>query len=1168
MNDKKAFAQTAAQSITPRQHRPALLTATLAALLTAACSPDTPSQSATPQVTATPAVSLVVREVTDADMEREAQRIGEQVNLVTAEGLEIELWASEKLVGDPVAIDVDHQGRIWATVTNRSNNSEFDIRGWPHWEITSMTFATVEDRRQFLRTELAPEKSAQNTWLPDRNQDGSHDWRDLAVEKEEIILLEDTTGNGRANTAKVVIADFNEEVSDVLGGVLFDNQTQDVFAVVAPDAWRLRDQDGDGVLETKESLAHGFGVHIGFSGHNMSGVIMGPDGRIYYGIGDIGMSVTDRDGKNWHYPNQGVIVRSEPDGSNFEVFAAGLRNTHEFVFDKYGNLISVDNDGDHVGEYERIVYPIDGSDTGWRTHWQLGKYKDPKNNTYKVWMDEDYFKPHFEGQSALILPPIAPYHSGPAGMVYNPGTALSDEWQDHFFVAEFVGSAPRSGINAFTLKPKGASFELASDKNVFRGVQGTGLSFGPEGALYMSDWIEGWGRNEEGRIWKLDTPATVGSEARQDTAQRLAEDFAEHASEQLLALLNHADMRVRQKAQFELVARDALATLEQATAPTHPQLTRIHGMWGLGQVARKETARSELLMPLLLDKDPEIRAQAARLIGDVPYAAATDTLITLLKDESLRVQLLAAQALGRIGAPQAVQPLIAMLEANNDKDIYLRQGGAIALTRIGDEAALAALKEHSSEAVRIAAVIALNGMKSPALAGFLSDSSEFVVTNAARAISDDEFVVDAMPALAQLLGSTRFTNEPLLRRAINANLYEGSAASAERLVAFSQNKNIAGNLRAEAINTLAVWGNSSIFDRVTGLHRGAINNEIADVRTALAPVYKQLLVDKDPQVREASVLALGELEFTDTLATLAQVLREDAEPSVRIAALNTLNKLGYEQMSDAVFTALKDRDQDVRMAALNLVPTLGFPVAQVVEMHEILLNEGTTGEQQAAITSLANVTEPEAHALLAAQMEKLIANEIAPEVQLELITAAEQAATPELQALLATYENAKDKSQPMEVYREALYGGNPGQGLNLFRYDSTAQCVRCHVVGHRGSPVGPELTSIAKLLTREQLLEALVDPAARIAPGYGRVTAILVDGQRIEGFFESETDTTITLVAGDHTHVLTKADVVATEGGVSGMPPMGLLLTKAQLRDIVAYIATLDGSEAEAAPSH
>ena len=72
--------------------------------------------------------------------------------------------------------------------------------------------------------------------------------------------------------------------------------------------------------------------------------------KIYWGIGDICFNGVDQDGKRWFYPNQGVIVRCNPDGSDFEVFAHGLRNTHEFVFDAYGNIISVDNDGDHPGE--------------------------------------------------------------------------------------------------------------------------------------------------------------------------------------------------------------------------------------------------------------------------------------------------------------------------------------------------------------------------------------------------------------------------------------------------------------------------------------------------------------------------------------------------------------------------------------------------------------------------------------------------------------------------------------------------------------------------------------------------------------------------------------------------------------------------------------------------
>src|SRR5690554_2432450 len=645
------------------RHPMTLCATALLVTLISACSPDTPENAAAPSgqkqetTTLTPPVRTPeVVSMTDAEVEQAAKSIAQQVNLVTADGLEVKLWAPEQLLGDPVAISVDNQGRIWTTVTNRSNNSEFDIRGVPHWEIPSMTFETVEDRRRFLRSELAPEKSAQNTSIPDRNNDGSHDWRDLAVEKEEVVVLEDTTNNGEADRAQRLWRDFGDEVTDVLGGIYYHNQRDELYLAAAPDAWRATDADGDGQADIITSMAHGFAVHVGFSGHGMSGVTLGPDGRIYYGIGDIGMSVTDANGKQWHYPNQGVIVRSEPDGSDFEVFATGLRNTHEFVFDKYGNLITVDNDGDHVGEYERAEYLIDGSDSGWRINWQLGKYKDPKNNSYKVWMDESYYKPRFEGQAAHLLPPLAPYHSGPAGMVYNPGTALGEEWQDHFFVVEFVGSAPRSGINAFTLEPAGASFKLATDKQVFRGVQGTGLDFGPEGALYMSDWIEGWGRNGKGRIWKLDKPADSQSEQRRDTRARLAEDFGQHTPEQLVELLQHADMRVRQKAKFELVERRAVLAL-LAAVQQDQQLARIHGMWSSGQLARKDQTQDEPLLDLLQDSDAEIRAQAARLLGDVSYTPATDPLIRTLDDAHPRVIFFAAQALGRIGAPEAVTPI-------------------------------------------------------------------------------------------------------------------------------------------------------------------------------------------------------------------------------------------------------------------------------------------------------------------------------------------------------------------------------------------------------------------------------------------------------------------------------------------------------------------------------
>ncbi len=216
------------------------------------------------------------------------------------------------------------------------------------------------------------------------------------------------------NVATGYFNDFHDEVSDVAGALLV--RKNDMFVGIAPDMWRITDEDGDGIMSDKTSISHGYGVHIGFGGHGMSGAIEGPDGRIYWGIGDIGANITTADGTHHKYPNQGVIVRSNPDGSDFEIFAAGVRNTHEFVFDEYGNIITADNDGDHRGESERLVYIVEGSDAGWRSNWQYGKYTDPKNNGYNVWMDEKLYVPHWEGQAAYIIPPIMNFHNGPTGM--------------------------------------------------------------------------------------------------------------------------------------------------------------------------------------------------------------------------------------------------------------------------------------------------------------------------------------------------------------------------------------------------------------------------------------------------------------------------------------------------------------------------------------------------------------------------------------------------------------------------------------------------------------------------------------------------------------------------------------------------------------------------------
>ncbi|MGH7575080.1 MAG: DUF7133 domain-containing protein, partial [Longimicrobiales bacterium] len=511
----------------------------------AGCGPggqgDPPSAAA-----AEPAVGVDTLRVDAAEAERLAGEARASLDVELASGLELELWAPEPLLTDPIALTVDDAGAVYVTGSSRSGML-LDIRGHPTWTTPALSFETVEDMRAFYHRELAPERSADNAeWLEDLNGDGSHDWRDLAVSTERVYRIRDTSGDGRADVSEVVVEGFNTEVSDVAGGIAVHNG--DIYVAAAPDLWRLRDVSGDGAVDSMQVLSHGYSVHPGFFGHGMSGVTLGPDGRIWWSVGDIGFTVVDSEGERWPSPTKGAILRAELDGSGFEVFATGLRNTHEFVFDEYGNVISVDNDGDHQGETERVVYIVEGSDSGWRLNWQIGKYTDADNNDYNVWMEEGLFRPRFAGQAAYLLPPIAAYHAGPTGMVYNPGTALNEEWRGHFLVASFTGTPVRSMVNAFQLEERGAGFTLARDTVLLSGVLTTGLEFGPDGALYLADWVEGWGSTGSGRVWKLDDPAVAGSELRAETQALLADAFDDHSEDDLAALLAHADMRVRVKA--------------------------------------------------------------------------------------------------------------------------------------------------------------------------------------------------------------------------------------------------------------------------------------------------------------------------------------------------------------------------------------------------------------------------------------------------------------------------------------------------------------------------------------------------------------------------------------------------------------------------------------------
>lgn len=1098
------------------------------------------------------------RTITPAQAMQDADKAAGAISAQVHEDLNLSLWASESLVADPITLFIDDQGRAYYSRTTRQKNSEFDIRGHRDWMIRSIALRTVEDRRAFLHDELSPERSEQNKWLKDVNGDGSRDWRDLTIETEHVYRVEDTDGDGMADSGWRIIDDFNDEITDVAGAIMAHGD--DFFVGVGPDMWRMNDTDGDGMMDTKTSISHGYAVHIGFSGHGMSGLIMGPDGRVYWGIGDIGFHGTDQTGKLWDYSNQGVIVRSNADGSDFEVFAAGVRNMHEFVFNEYGDLISVDNDGDHAGEHERLVHIVNGSDSGWRTNWQFGKYTDPKNNEYKVWMDEELYKPRWDGQAAYITPPVAAYHAGPTGMVYNPGTALSERWKNYYFVAEFRGSPANSHVYGFKLEPKGASFALESEETVIGGLLTTGLEFGPDGSLYAADWINGWGTNNQGRIWKLDVDDEQ-STLRAEVQTLLAADFSDHKPHQLAELLKHADMRVRQKAQFELAnrGREGAEAFSKIIQDKDNQLARIHGIWGLGQVARYgHRSAPSFASTLFTDEDPEIRAQTAKMFGDLRYADATADLIKLLEDPYPRAKFFAAEALGRIGASSAIDPIIAMLEANNDEDGYLRHAGSIALARIGEAKPVINLKNHTSRAVRIAAVVALRRMQQPGVAEFLMDEDEYIVAEAARAINDDHSITAALPALAETLDDERFTAEPLLRRAINAATRVGTQTEANRVAAFAQRSAAPAEMRAEALAALSVWTNPSVVDRVDGTYRGPAerNSEIAN--SAFAGIVESVFAAQEAEVRIAAIHAANQLKYADAQPKLTEMLSSDTHADVRIAALETLHEMKVDNLTELTQKALNDGDPSVRMAALSAIPDLNLSPERRVDMLASVFEAGSVKEQQYALDALGSMRDAGANTVLSGLLENLKAGTLNPAVHLDLSNAITRSGDADLSTALTLYRASQPSDDPLIKYSEALAGGDAERGERLFYRHAAAQCARCHNAGRGGGEVGPNLAHIGAEHTREELLIALVDPSDYVEPGYGLVTLTFADDTSVTGTLIHEDEQFLEIMSGDSEPVkMAKADIKKRVDAPSSMPAMGDILVKKDLRDLVEFLASL-----------
>lgn len=1061
-------------------------------------------------------------------------------------------WANDTLLGSPVAIHIDHQGHAYAVQTVRRKESELDIRSHRDWVTPTLAMESVAEREAFYRRVMSSEMSERNkSWLKDRNGDGISDFRDLAVLSEKILRIEDKDGNGRADTSTVFVDGLNDAMTGVAAGVL--SHQGNIYVTAIPRLWRFDANRQPGPADfKKEIMFEGFGVHIAYSGHDMHGLTVGPDGRIYWSIGDKGLNVTDDQGKNHKVAHEGAVLRCEMDGSGFEVFARGLRNPQEIAFDQWGNLFTVDNDGDFKGERERFVYISENSDSGWRCNWQY------RGGGYNPWMDEKLYMPSWQGQAAYITPPLSNYSDGPSGFAYNPGSALGDEWKDTFFVTQFPGRK----LSAFQVEPAGAGFRMVNERLAHSGPMMTGLSFGPDGALYVADWNSaGWDPHDKGKIWKLDVDEKARNLKRTETQVLLRDGLTKKGKDELITLLGHDDQRVRLEAQFALVEKGAGQELLSHAIEPGDVKGRIHAIWGLGQLGRRNAFPLTGIMSLLHDKEAEVRAQTAKVLGDARIGAAAPHLKNALEDLEPRVCFHAAMALAKVGTLAELPAIVQMLSTRATNDRFLRHAGIAALAGCAAKTpeSLARLYDHKNTTVRISAVVALRRLHAKEVAGFLKDVDPLVAAEAARAIHDDDSIPAVLPELAASLTVAKTHDPVLIRRAISANLRMGGSGAAQTLARYATMASAPESMRSEALETLVTWCEPEPLDRVEGRYRPLEKRTIGELQMALSRTVDLLLGDASAKIRELSCHLVRVAQYQRASDMLHRLVAEEKQPaSVRKAALETLAAGQNRDLPRASAIALGSNDAGLRSCALQLLARSGGASDSVVPLIEDVLQKGKPAEMQDAYGTLGGIKSPAAVQLLQSWMKKLSSGQVPEAARLDLLEAARLQNDVSLNGSIADYEKSKLPADKLAAFRETLQGGNAERGKHIALQHLAAQCTRCHKVGGEGAEVGPDLSKIGKRMNREQLLEAVVLPNATIAKGYDLIMITCKDGKTFSGSVEKENARELQLRGADQSLTTIALDQISQRTTpVSMMPPMDTMLQKRELRDLIEYLTTL-----------